>query len=329
MSWLKFKQKKMKNILTFLSILIFFNSFSQDKEFLYEIKYELSKEFNKNPDYDILTKKYEPEKIFTKSISKKEIIINSLNIFAENAKITIKKNDNNQIDLILDSKFSSDFVEKTYGLINLKSKKSNLLNPKMEEIRLSESFTNSFGSKYLKDSNTEFEYQTVINQSITLENKEVNLRGSVFYEISVLTDYSKLKLNKTNVGNTIELNGLKYELVEIRLNKVILKKLYNNASENNIKLLIFNKKNDLIVADKNSINSSVSSEECDKNYYEFLSKNKDYTLTEFKKQNKFENIISKNGLYLILSGVANIENDFMLYEPIYGVKKEFEVKINK
>ena len=287
----------------------------------------MSKNFNKQPDYKIKYKEYNPETIYIKAKSKKEILQNSANSFAENAKISIEKKDNNQVDIILNSQFPPQLEGNISSFVNFKRIKSNLFNSKMDKIELSKNSFNNYGGKFKNDSYKEFEYQIIDNQSITYKNKEINLKGSLFYELSFLTDYSILKLDKTKIGSIIELNNLKYELVEIRMNKVVLKKLYDANYENNIKLLIFDKKNQLIVLDENSKNSLVWIAECEKNYFEFMSKKENYIFEEFKKENKFENIIAEKGLYLVLEGVSNIENDFILYEPIYGVKKEFEVKI--
>lgn len=317
----------MKYITSLILIFTSLNSFSQTEEQIYQFKYEMSKGYYKQPNYEIKYKKYNPEDTYIKSKSQKDILQNSANSFAENANISIEKKDNNQVDIILNSQFPSYFQEDLYSLVKLKSISSNLFNSKMEKIELSKSFFNSYGGKFKNDSNTELEYQTIRNQTITYKNKETKLTGSLFYELSFLTDYSIIKLDKTKVGSIIELNNLKYELAEIRMNKVVLKKLYDSNYENNIKLLIFDKKNELIVSDQNSKNSLISIEECEKSYFEFISKNENYTFEEFKKQNKFENIIAEKGLYIVLEGVYNIENDFILYEPKYGVKKEFEVKI--
>jgi len=317
----------MKYIITLASILTFFNSFSQTQEQIYQFKYEMSKEFKKQPNYKIIHKKYNPDDIYIKTKSEKEILQNSADAFAEKANITIEKKDNDQVDIILNSQFPPYLKEKLFDLVKLNSIKSNLFNSKMDKVELSKSSFNNLGGKFKNDSNTELEYQTIQNQTITHKNKETNLTGSLFYEISFLTDYSILKLDKSKIGSIIELNNLKYELVEISMNKVVLKKLYDTNYENNIKLLIFDKKNELIVFDENSKNSLISTEECEKSYFEFISQNENYTLEEFTKQNKFENIISEKGLYLVLAGVSNIENVFILYEPIYGVKKEFEVKM--
>lgn len=317
----------MKFIITLISIFTFFNSFSQTQDQIYQFKYEMSKEFKKQPNYKIIYKEYNPDDIYIKTNSKKEILQNSADAFAEKAKITIEKKDNNQVDIILNSQFPTYLKEELFDLVKLNSVKSNLFNSKMDKVELSKSSFNNLGGKFKNDSNTELEYQNIQNQTITNKNKETNLTGSLFYEISFLTDYSILKLDKSKIGSVIELNNLKYELVEIRMNKVVLKKLYNTNYENNIKLLIFDKKNALMVFDENSKNSLISIEECEKSYFEFISKNENYTLEEFKKYNKFENVISEKGLYLVLEGVSNIENDFILYEPIYGVKKVFEVKM--
>ena len=287
----------------------------------------MSKEYKKQPNYKTISKKYNPEDIYIKTKSTKQILQNSANSFAEKANISIEKKDNNQADIILNSEFPTYLKEELFSLVKLNSVKSNLFNSKMDKVELSKSSFNNYGGKFKNDSNTELEYQTIQNQTITRKNKEINLTGSLFYELSFLTDYSILKLDKTKIGSVIELNNLKYELVEIRTNKVVLKKLYDTNYENNIKLLIFDKNNELIVFDENSKNSLISIEECEKNYFEFITQKENYTFEEFKKQNKFENIISQNGLYLVLAGVSNIENNFILYEPIYGVKKEFEVKI--
>lgn len=317
----------MKYIITLISIFTFFNSFSQTQEEIYQFKYEMSKEFKKQPNYKIIYKEYKPDDIYIKTKSEKEILKNSADAFAENANIIIEKKDNNQVDIILNSRFPPYLKEELFDLVKLNSVKSNLFNSKMDKVELSKSYFNNLGGKFKNDYNTELEYRTIQNQTITRKNKETNLKGSLFYEIAFLTDYSILKLDRSKIGSTIELNNLKYELVEIRMNKVVLKKLYDTNYENNIKLLIFDKKNKLIVFDENSKNSLISTEECEKNYFEFISQNENYTLEEFKKQNKFENVISEKGLYLVLEGVFNIENVFILYEPIYGVKKEFEVKM--
>ena len=46
----------MKYIITLLSVFTFFNSFSQTQEQIYQFKYEMSKEFKKQPNYKIIYK---------------------------------------------------------------------------------------------------------------------------------------------------------------------------------------------------------------------------------------------------------------------------------
>lgn len=317
----------MKTTLSLLLFLSFFNSFSQTEEQLFQYKYEISKEYHNKPSYAFKTKKYVPEKLFITSKCSKDVLQKSAVVFAENAILSIKKKNNDQVDVMFDSRFPNYYNCESFGFVKLQSTASNLYNSKNKKIELSESSFLNFGGEFKKDSNTELEYQTVNKQSITVANKDVKLKGSIVYELSFLTDYSILKLDKTKVGSILDINDIKYELVEIYNNKVILKKQLKSNVENNIKLLIFNEKKELLVSDENSQNSLIYSMACGQEYFEFISKNKNYTLEQFKKQITFKDIITKESLYIVLEGVSNIENEFILYEPKYQLKKEFEVKI--
>ena len=319
----------MKSSLSLLLLLSFLNLFSQTQDQLFDFKYQMSKEYHNKPAYPFTTKKYVPESLFITSKCKADILQKSADVFAQNAVISIIKKDNNQVDVMLDSKFPPEYNCESFGFVKLQSIKSSLYNLKNKKIELSESSFVNFGGKFKKDSNTELEYQTVSKQSITVDNKESNLKGSVLYELSFLTDYSVVKLDKSKVGTTIEINGTKYEFIEIYNNKVILKKLVKSNTESNIKLLIFNKNKDLLVAEKDSQNSLIYTLSCGQEYFEFISKNKNYTLEEFKKHLTFNDIMTKESLYVVLEGVTTIENEFILYEPKYQSKKEFEVKIKK
>lgn len=317
----------MKTTLSLLLFLSFYSVFAQTKEQLFQYKYEMSKEYHNKPSYTLKTKKYVPEKIFTTSKCKAEVLQKSADIFAQNATLSIRKKDNNQVDVMLDSKFPPDYNCESFGFVKLQSVSSNLLDSRNQKVSLSESGFLNLGGEFKKDSNTELEYQTANRQSITSNNKDVKLKGTVVYELSFLTDYSILTLDKTKVGSILEINGIKYELFEIYNNKVILKKQIKSNLENNIKLLILNKKKELLVYDDNSQNSMIYSMACGQKYFEFISKNKDYTFEDFKKHLTFDDITTTESLYVILEGVGDIENEFILYEPKYQIKKEFELKL--
>ncbi|OMQ09077.1 hypothetical protein [[Flexibacter] sp. ATCC 35103] len=317
----------MKTTLSLLLFLTFFNVFAQTEEQLFQYKYEMSKEYHNKPSYAFKTKKYVPEKLFITSKCKTDILEKSAGVFAQNTILSIRKKENNQVDIILDSKFPPEYNCESFGFVKLESISSNLFDSKNKKIKLSDSGFLNLGGEFKKDSNTELEYQTANKQSITVDNKDLKLKGTITYELSFLTDYVILSLDKTKVGSILDINGIKYELFEIYNNKVILKKLIKSNLENNIKLLIFNKKKELLVYEEGSRNSLIYSMACGQEYFEFISKNKDYTFEEFKKHFTFKDIINKESLYIVLEGVGDIENEFILYEPKYQVKKEFEAKL--
>ena len=166
------KTENMKYIITLISVFTFFNSFSQTQEQIYQFKYEMSKEFIKQPNYKIIYKEYKPDDIYIKTKSEKGILQNSADAYAEKANITIEKKDNNQVDIILNSQFPSYLKEELFGLVKLNSVKSNLFNSKMDKVELSKSSFNNLGGKFKNDSNTELEYQTIQNQKKTRKIKE-------------------------------------------------------------------------------------------------------------------------------------------------------------
>lgn len=317
----------MKTTLTLLLSLSIFTAFSQTEAQVFQYTYEMSKEYHNKPAYSFKTKKYVPEKLFITSKCSADVLQKSANLLAQNAVLSIREKDRNQVDVMFDAQFPPEYNCESFGLVKLQSVGSNLYNSKSKKIELSDSGFLNLGGKFKEDSNTALEYQTINKQSITLDNKDAKLKGSISYELSFLTDYSILKLNKSNVGSTIEINGLKYQLVEVYNNKVILKKENKSTLENNIKLLIFNKNKELLVYDEDSSNSLIYSQACGQEYFDFISKNKNYTFEEYKKQLSLKDIVTKESLFIVLQGVGDIENDFILYEPKYELKKQFDVKL--
>jgi hypothetical protein len=318
----------MKKTLLILFALILNGSYAQTQEQLFEFSYLMAKEFGKGPKLEVKSVTYKPNNIYKKLTYKKEELTKFANYFVENSIVKAEKG-NNKYDILLESKFPLALRDSIFGKVNLKNIGSELFNSKNKKVELKKSNSNSFGGKFKENSNTELEYQSIVNKSAVEVKGNTDVKGSITYELSFLTDYTILKLDKTKIGSVIELNKLKYELVNVISNKVVLKKMYDSYNETNIKLLIFDKNNKLVVLDESDTvpsSSQFARGEYDKKYYEFIDTHKNFTLEEFKKDLSFEDIQNKKPDYVVLEGITTIENDFILYEPMYE-KKEFKVSL--
>ncbi|WP_409415628.1 hypothetical protein [Flavobacterium sp. PS2] len=318
----------MKHITLFFLLFLSSNVFSQSTEDLLKFSYEMYKDYKKPSLEKVKSVTYNPDITFIKSKYSKDNLISYIDFFITNAKIALEQKDKNHLNVLLNSDFPTYYQEELFGIVSLKSTNSELKDSKNKEIKMGNSNANSMGGKIKENSNSEFEYRSIENQTVAFTNN-VNLKGTITYELSILTDYSTQKLTKQDTGKTIVLNHLKYEVVEIIGNKVILKKLYDFKYDGNIKILLFDKNKNLIVSDdgNRAQNSLLWTGKIDSTYYNFISKNPNATFDEFKKHIKLENMMSKNPEYIIITAVSNLDNEFVIYEPEYNASKEFKVKL--
>jgi hypothetical protein len=321
-------ESSMKYIIISLLLLTSSILFSQSNEDILKFSYGMAKDFQIGSSEKVKSVEFNPQKVFIKSKYSKDTLFSVLDFFEKDIKVTVNQKDETRVNIILESNFPSYFQEELFSVVKFKSRTSNLLNSKNKQVEIFKNFPFSTSGKIREGSNSEFEYRTLESKT-TLKNNDLNLKGTIAYELSILTDYSILKLNLNDIGKTIQLNNLNYKVVNIIKNKIVLKKLYPSKYEGNIKLLLFDKENNLIVSDtgNQNLHSLHWTATFDSTYYNFISKNKDYTFEEFNQQIKYENVIPDNPDYILIAGLADIENEFILYESEYNVSKIIEVKI--
>jgi hypothetical protein len=318
----------MKHIALYFLLFLSSNIFSQSNDDLLRFSYEMYNNY-KNPTLEkVKSIAYNPDITFIKSKYIKESLVTYIDFFITNAKISLEQKDKNQLNVLLNSDFPTSYQEELFGIVNLKRKNSAITDFKGKEIKMANSNSNSMGGKIKENSNSEFEYRSIENQTVAFTNN-ANIKGDITYELSILTDYSTQKLTKQDIGKTIVLNHLKYEVTEITGNKIILKKLYDFKYDGNIKILLFDKNKKLIVSDNGNRaqNSLLWTGGIDSTYYDFISKTPSATFDEFKKHIKPENVMPKNPEYIMLAAVSNLDNEFIIYEPEYNASKEFKVKL--
>lgn len=318
----------MKHIALYFLLFLSSNVFSQSNDDLLRFSYEMYKDY-KNPTLEkVKSIAYNPDITFIKSKYSKESLVTYIDFFITNAKISLEQKDKNQLDVLLNSDFPTYYQEELFGIVNFKRKNSAITDSKGKEIKMANSNSNSMGGKIKENSNSELEYRSIENQTVAFTNN-ANIKGDITYELSFITDYSTQKLTKQDIGKTIVLNHLKYEVSEIAGNKIILKKLYDFKYDGNIKILLFDKNKKLIVSDNSNRaqNSLLFTGGIDSTYYNFISKNPNATFDEFKKYIKPENVMPKNPEYIMLAAVSNLDNEFIIYEPEYNASKEFKVKL--
>ncbi len=315
----------------FLFFIIFnsYNLYSQTDEDLYKFYFEIAKDFHTSSTEIVKSVHYDPKSVFIKSKYSIDTLKNCIEYFENNAVLSMK-NKEDQIEIKLESNFPTYYQEDLFNIVKLGIVNSNLFDDKNLKVELSNSNSNSMGGKMKDNSYSEMEYRSIENKTFAL-TKNINLKGDLNYKLSFLTNYSMVKLTKDSIGKIIELNKLKYKIVDIIKNKLVLKKLYSDIYNGDIKILIFDKNKKLILPDdgNQSRNSLFWTAKMDEVFYNFISKKDFSSYDNFKKILKHENLLPVNPEYIIIVGLSNLENEFILDDSEYNAQKSFNINVLK
>lgn len=336
---------KMKNQLSVICfVLLFIQNISsqetekseEEKDFIYMMTYEMTKELFKKSDYFYKSQKLEIDKNLIKSINSKETIISSIDSLDQNAKVFLK--DGRAKYIVLESKFPSYFEPEKLDIISIKLSKNQLINKNNEVLNHINAESTSFsGLEVIKENQLDF--------SVQIDDK---VSGTVSYQVKFITDYAIQKVSKNDIGSIIKLNNNEYELIEIFDNKIVLKPNLNEnltLSEINIRCINLDETGgnefipysykELKVLEqkdpkyKNAKTLASSISLIDENIYNQFKQNKDLDIERFKKEISIKKLLDKtiSGKYIIIETIAPLNNDVIFYEPIYGVNKIIRVEL--
>lgn len=303
-------------VLLFISSYIFSQKeMSQETiDFYYGIRFDMYQDIFKPSKKEFEKRALNLDsKLRTLSISKEEAIAN-ISAFGKNATVTLTDGDTKKV-----------IVEGTYP-----------------EVLLNELFVTyiAIGNHTLKGNNNEpikildFESSTTSGNQITISKQissdaqyDQNASGSVTLTIRCITDYATAKINTSDVGKTIKLNNT-YKVIEIINNKLVLQLVSDEPlTHDDLNL-------NLISLDETGTQElvptmGVSTTFIDKEIYHLFKSNQIKTIEALKDKLPVESISNQTlkGKYIVKDLYTPIENDIMLYEPIYGIREEIEVKL--
>lgn len=288
----------------------------EQKDFMYSMKFEMLKDIFKKPEYDFKSRNLDIDKNFVKSNKTKESIISSIEYFEKNAKLEITNERTKKIKL--QSNFPESFMPEKLNVISIKIEENKLFGN--ENIPL----------ETLNASSTSFGINVTQSNQLSFDSKfDKNLTGEVSYRIKFITDYSSKKISKEDIGKTINLSESQYKIIDIFENKIVLKSnLKETLTINDLKIkcISLDKKGKMELF---SENWSMSSSLIDEKIYQFFKENKELDIETCRNKFTFEKLMDDKllGKYIILEVPAPIENEVILYEPIYGVNQIINVKL--
>lgn len=232
------------------------------------------------------------------------------------------------------------------SVIKIEIIKNNLFSSTQKPLEISNgwtSFGSEFHSKKIGAKSIYNSWLTFIHE-LQVKNPISNdsiINGGIVYRIKFLTDYAQIKLSKKDINKSFTINNNKITLVDVVYNNVVLKvenlenslNIINFDNDGNILTnfpyfeLLQMKKTDSTINEKSGFSRSTAV--LYKGLFDYFKQNPNITLDEFKKNISIEQIqlFSQGERYFRLSTVANINNYFILYEPIWGISKEIEVNI--
>ncbi|MDO6761891.1 hypothetical protein Q4566_16915 [Tamlana sp. 2_MG-2023] len=290
----------------------------EQKDFMYSMKFEMTKDLFRKPEYDFKSQKIDIDKKYLKSNKTKESIITSIEYFEKNAKLEIKNEGNKKIEI--QSDFPDNFIPEKHGVISIEIEESKLFGNNNTQLEPSKSGSTSFGLHVFHSNQLSFNSKF-----------DENLTGEVFYSVKFITDYSTKRVSKKDIGKTVKLNESEYQLIDIFENKIVLKpNLDEKLTINDIKVKCINlDSTDEMELVSKTDPSWITSSLIDENIYQLFKENKDLTIETYKNKYSLEVLMDKSlsGKYFILEVAAPIKNDIILYEPIYGVNKIIKVKL--
>jgi len=230
------------------------------------------------------------------------------------------------------------FYELFHDQINIKNIYSDLVDEYNTPLKLGY-VTKDYSSKKIT-------YTRMFIKDTLHKTESVNFKGTIKYEIELLTNYDKIEISLDQIGSDFMLGKSKYKIIDYYNNYFIIKKLSGPLESIRIVNLTadgkltkpcsnseFNnfKESDSVFADKvNFYNYPISG--VPEFFYDVFKKDPNITLEEFDNLMTFEKLEELNKFddyskrIIMLSTVSNLNPKYILYAPQY--KTEI-IEINK
>lgn len=329
----------------------------EEIEMIYKMTYHAGQEIFKTPDFPFKKVSSKANENSKKSIQSTEVINSSIDTLISRGVLKLEKSEHGY-DLLFNSRFPSYFKENDeITIIDFHPVLSKLFNSKKELIEIKNVGGTSYGSEFLfklnngKTSNLNFttlRKQDQLNNAVDFKNNNElsEIKGSVVYNIKFITDQSEVKLSKKNIGTTFKLNSVEYKLVDI-INNVVLIELvdWKNKEKNEIRLVNYDEMGNILVnysyqelEQLKKKNKKINDEKAgfsglrgtiNKRVFDIFKNNPQLTFEEYEKTFSIDDIINQESRYIFIQTIAPIKNDFVLYAPIYGVERTFEMIPNQ
>ncbi len=325
----------------------------EEKDMIYEITYNASKEIFKAPDFPFKKVNRKIGEIQKKPIQSVEVLNSSVDTLISRGVLKLEQSKYGY-DLLFSSRFPSYYKENDeVGIVNFHPVTSKLFNLKKELIEIQHIGATSFGSEFLykykngKEVNLNFttlRKQDQINNAVNFKNNNElsEIKGSVVYNIQIITDYAQVKLSQKDIGSTFKLNNVEYNLVDVINNVILIEAVdLNSNKKHKIQLVNYDEAGNVLinysdreVAELKKKNKKINGEragmsdirgDISKRVFDTFKVNPTMTFEEYKKMFTIDDIINENRKYTFIQTIAPIKNDFVLYEPIYGIDRNFEM----
>ncbi|OXB24549.1 hypothetical protein B0A80_07625 [Flavobacterium tructae] len=325
----------------------------EEKDMIYEMTYNINKEIFKTPNFPFKKVNRKMDEIQKKAIQSLEVINSSIDTIISRGVLKLEKSTYGY-DLLFNSRFPSYFKENDETtIVDFHPVTSKLFNSKKELIEIQHVGGTSFGIEFLykykngKEVNLNFttlRKQDQINNAINFKNNNEldEIKGSVVYNIKFITDYSQVKLSQKDIGSTFKLNNNEYKLVDVINNVILIEAVDQNSDrENKIRLVNYDELGNVLVtysdkemAELKKKNKKINDERAglsdirgniSKHVFETFKANPTMSFEEFKKTFIIDEVINEKRKYIFIQTIAPIKNDFVLYEPVYGIDRSFEM----
>ncbi len=312
------------------SMAIFFKGESEkiNKENLndiYDAIYDMYSQYNAINKEKYLTESLKENLINYKTSLSSSINEKSLIVFEQNATLKLVK-DSIQSLIVLESKLPIDIEERDpLNSVSITIKENKLLNKNITKIRINENNTSNFGTfvdyKNINGIKKEQKYKTIEIKNV-IDKKVEMLTGSLIYNIKILTDYSKIKINKTDFGKTFNLNNKNITFINSSNNMIIIDGIRFDDTFD-INAINLDKKENVIKS------PSTGKYPIYKDVYNTYLKNPKITKEELKKELPLDKLqkMNVNGYYIAILNDFPFLNNFILFSRVYGISKNIEVKI--
>ncbi|WP_202702228.1 hypothetical protein [Flavobacterium sp. UGB4466] len=325
----------------------------EEKDMIYEMTYNINKEIFKTPDFPFKKVNRKMDEIQKKAIQSMEVINSSIDTIISRGVLKLEKSEYGY-DLLFTSRFPSYFKENDETtIVDFHPVTSKLFNSKKELIEIQHIGGTSFGMEVLykykngKEINLNFttlRKQDQINNAVNFKNNNElsEINGSVVYNIKFITDYSQVKLSKKDIGSTFKLNNNEYKLVDVINNVILIEAVDPNSDQEiNMRLVNYDELGNVLITygqkemeDLKKKNKKINDERAglsdirgniSKPVFEAFKATPTMSFEEFKKTFTIDEVINEKRKYIFIQTIAPIKNDFILYEPVYGINRSFEM----